>query len=56
MKNYKKTKNWYQLYLFLFSTDIDFKNNIRRYRKPFLKFLGGRIAEINLFQLDLDKP
>ena len=32
---YKKTKTRYQLRLFLFSNDVELKNNTRNYRKPF---------------------
>jgi len=56
MQTYKKQKNCYQLCLFLFSNNVDLKNNFRNYRKTILKFLDARIAAINLFQFDLDKP
>ena len=36
--NVWKTKNLYQLYLFLFRNDVEIKNNTRNYRKPFWLF------------------
>jgi len=35
---------------------VDLKNNKRDYRKVFWIFLGMRIAAINVYQFDLDKP
>jgi len=35
METYKKTKNRYQLRLFLFNNNVNLKNNNRNYRKPF---------------------
>jgi len=37
-RNLQKTKNNYQLCLFLFSNYVDLKNNKRNYRKPFRIF------------------
>jgi len=53
--NFWKTKNIYQLCLFLFNHNFDLKNNNRNYRKSW-NFLSDRIAAINLFQFNLDKP
>jgi len=47
MQPYKKQKKRYHLCLFLFSNNIDFKNNTRNYEKAFLKFMGARIAAIS---------
>jgi len=38
MENYKKTKNRYQLRMFLFGYNVDLKNNSRNRRKPFWIF------------------
>ena len=38
MEAYKKQINRYQLCLFLFSNNVDFKNNNINYRKPFSNF------------------
>jgi len=38
METYKKQKNNYQLRLFLFINNVDFKNHNRNYRKSFWIF------------------
>jgi len=38
MKTYKKQKNRCQLSLFLFSNNVDLKNNNKNCRKPFWSF------------------
>ena len=38
METYKKQTNRYQLCLFLFSNNVDLKNNNKNYRKPFWIF------------------
>jgi len=38
METYKKQKNRYQLCLFVFSNNVDLKNNNKNFRKPFWLF------------------
>jgi len=41
--------------LFLFTTNVDLKNNSRNYKRNILNFLGARTAAL-LCQFGLDKP
>jgi len=55
METYKKQKKRYQLCLFLFSNDVDLKNNWKVIENP-SQFSGCAKAGINLFPVDFYKP
>jgi len=54
METYKNQKNHNQLCLFLFSNNVNLKNNNRNYKKKLMDFVGARTSAINLFQVDFD--
>jgi len=54
MQTYIKQKNRYRLRLFMFSNDIEKKNNTEIIENH-SEFLGAKIAAISSFQFDLDK-
>jgi len=56
METYEKRKNRYLLCLCLFINNVDLKIIKEIIEKYIPNFLGARIAAINLFQFDLDKP
>ena len=52
----KNKTNRYLLCLFLFINNVDLKIIKEIIEKYIPNFLGARIAAINLFQFDVDKP
>ena len=55
-ETYKKQKHRCQYAFFFFKQQCPLQHKLKNYRKPFWIFPGTRIAAINLFQVDIDKP